>query len=147
MIWVTALIPQKGADAYDGVRLQASDSRAEAFRDLAEWLDREEVNPATATEEEITAAMNDARDNYEILLWKIEEQEERADLARADSICKLLWAQNELKRVRDHITPDVAPRAAEKLRSLLKSVEGAIRNAESQAHRANAAKPCPDVAV
>jgi hypothetical protein len=48
------------------------------------------------------------------------------------NLTKLIWAQNELRRVRDSITPDVAPRVAVKIRRLLKSVDGAIRNA---AHR------------
>lgn len=74
MTWVTALIPQKGADTYEGVRLQASDSRAEAFRDLAQWLERDDLDPETATEEEVTAAMNDAVENSEVLLWKLQEQ-------------------------------------------------------------------------
>jgi hypothetical protein len=128
MSWVSAVIPLKGADVYDGVRLQLSETREDCYRDLAHWLEMNEP-AAEATIAQVTDAMTEALDNGEIVLWKVEEQDERADLASADSLCKLLWAQNELKRVRDHITPAVAPRAAEKLRSLLKSVEGAIRNA------------------
>jgi hypothetical protein len=42
---------------------------------------------------------------------------------------KLVVAQQDLRRVRDYITPEVAPRVAQKVRRLLKSVDGAIRNA------------------
>ena len=45
-------------------------------------------------------------------------------------LSKLVWAENELKRIRDHITRDIAPGSARKIRSALKSVQGAIRNAE-----------------
>jgi hypothetical protein len=51
---------------------------------------------------------------------------------------KLMWAQSELRHVRDNITPNVAPRVALRIRSLLKSVDGAIRNAERFEH----AKTC-----
>lgn len=43
---------------------------------------------------------------------------------------KLVLAQDELRRVADYITPDVAPQVAKRVRSLLKSVDGAIRHAE-----------------
>jgi len=48
----------------------------------------------------------------------------------ACSLCKLVWAENELRRLRDQITGDIAPGSARKIRSALKSVQGAIRNAE-----------------
>jgi len=157
MSWITALIPAEGAVLYEGVRLQVSATREEAYRDLAEWLERDDLDPATATEADVTAAMNDALDNCEITLWKIEEQSyyqtDIADQVRAESltagpppeviICKLRWAENELKRVRDHITPAVAPRVSARLRGVLRSLQGAIRNAKSQT--ANPAKPCPEV--
>jgi hypothetical protein len=37
-VWVSALIPMKGSDIYDGVRLQVSTSEEEAYHDLACWL-------------------------------------------------------------------------------------------------------------
>ena len=43
---------------------------------------------------------------------------------------KLAWAEDELKRIRYHITRDIAPGSARKIRSALKSIQGAIRNAE-----------------
>ena len=49
---------------------------------------------------------------------------------RTNALEKLVWAQNELRRVRGQITPDVAPQVARRIRALLKSVDGAIRNAE-----------------
>ncbi len=51
-------------------------------------------------------------------------------------VTKLTWAENELKRIADNITADVAPNSAKKIRSALRSVQGAIRNAEGQAERA-----------
>ena len=56
---------------------------------------------------------------------------ERTSVKRRDlRLFKLVWAENELKRIRDHITSDIAPGSARKIRSALKSVQGAIRNAE-----------------
>jgi len=52
-----------------------------------------------------------------------------------NALPKLVWAQNELRRVRDQVTPDVAPRVAKRIRSLLKSIDGAVRNAERFSHR------------
>jgi hypothetical protein len=48
---------------------------------------------------------------------------------------KLVWAQMQLRVLRDNITPDVAPRVAKKVRRLLKSVDGAIRHAERMASK------------
>jgi len=52
---------------------------------------------------------------------------------------KLVTAQTDLRRVRDYLTSDgvAAPQVTAKLRTLLKSVDGAIRNAENQAARAS----------
>ena len=74
-VWVSVLIPREGADVYDGARTQVSLSEADAYRDLAEWLEREDVDPLTATREQVEAEMSDALDNDEILMWKIECQE------------------------------------------------------------------------
>ena len=46
------------------------------------------------------------------------------------SYAKLVWAQNELRRIRDAVTPAVAPCVARKIRPTLKSLDGAIRNAD-----------------
>ena len=42
-------------------------------------------------------------------------------------LCKLIWAENELLVLRSQITRKVAPKAAKKIRSCLKSIQGAIR--------------------
>jgi hypothetical protein len=65
---------------------------------------------------------------------RVEGLEMARRITEPNALEKLIWAQNELRRVRDTITPDVAPRVAHKVRALLKSVDGAIRNAEN--HRA-----------
>lgn len=46
------------------------------------------------------------------------------------SYAKLIWAKLELLKLRDQITPEIAPGVARKIRSCLKSVDGAIRNAD-----------------
>lgn len=51
------------------------------------------------------------------------------------ALVDLIWLQSQLRVCRNVITPDVAPRVAIKLRALLKSVDGAIRNAERFAIR------------
>lgn len=45
---------------------------------------------------------------------------------------KLMVAQTDLRRVRDYLTSNgiASPRVTTKLRSLLKSVDGAVRNAD-----------------
>ena len=58
----------------------------------------------------------------------------RLDLSDAAMrVRKLALAQHDLRIVCGYITPDVAPRIAAKLRSALKSIDGAIRHAERMA--------------
>jgi hypothetical protein len=73
-IWVSALVPVEGADTYDGVRLQASLSEVDCYRDLAEWL---EVPYKSV--KQVRAALKAhsgpaARPGFGIRLWKVEEQ-------------------------------------------------------------------------
>jgi hypothetical protein len=49
---------------------------------------------------------------------------------------KLQLAQTRLKAVAAYITPGIAPQSAKKMRSALKSIQGAIRNVQAQAYRA-----------
>jgi hypothetical protein len=53
--------------------------------------------------------------------------------------CKLIWAQRELRGVRDNITPDVAPQAAKAIRRALKSLDGAIRHNQRMRNKAKSA--------
>ena len=91
-VWISALIPASEAgDAYDGgVRLAASLSEEECYRDLGEWLvdlhadDYEDDGELewmklpwrTASVREIEDALNEARENDgPIRKWRVEEQE------------------------------------------------------------------------
>lgn len=56
-----------------------------------------------------------------------------------NALTKLLWAETQIRLLCDNITPAIAPRVAPRVRALLKSVQGAIRNAHAQAARANRA--------
>lgn len=51
-------------------------------------------------------------------------------MAATNDVEILVWAQNELRRVRDNMVRARAPKTLEKLRSTLKSLDGAIRHAE-----------------
>jgi hypothetical protein len=53
--------------------------------------------------------------------------------------CKLVWAQRELRLVRDNITRDVAPQAAKAIRRALTSLDGAIRHNQRRLNQANSA--------
>ena len=72
-VWVSAIILIEGADLSDGVRLQVSLSKKEAYADLAEWLQRDEVTPGKTSNKKVAAAMDEAVDNFEILLWRVEK--------------------------------------------------------------------------
>ena len=37
-IWISALIPESGAEIYEGVRIAIAASEEECYRDLGEWL-------------------------------------------------------------------------------------------------------------
>jgi hypothetical protein len=71
---------------------------------------------------------------------RVEKLQIARRISEPNALEKLIWAQNELRRVRDNITPDVAPRVARKVRALLKSVDGAIRNAVNHRARASVGK-------
>ncbi len=48
---------------------------------------------------------------------------------KEQTLCRLHWARAQLLVLRDNITRDVAPGTAKKIRSAIKSIDGAIRNA------------------
>lgn len=90
-IWISALIPRQGADVYEGVRLQVSLSESDCYRDLGEWLTdstdweyeeedgvADDFDLETATVQDIEDALDDARDQEYIRLWKVETQEVEA---------------------------------------------------------------------
>jgi hypothetical protein len=56
-----------------------------------------------------------------------------------DRHSKLIWARTELRVVRDHITRDVAPQAAQAIRRALKSLDGAIRHNQRMRNKAKSA--------
>lgn len=75
-IWISALIPAHGADTYDGVRLQASLSEEDCYRDLAEWLEIEyESNVQVAAALDAQLDVFKQRSGYELDRWKVEAQE------------------------------------------------------------------------
>jgi hypothetical protein len=50
-------------------------------------------------------------------------------------LCKLEWADLQLRVLRDNITPEIAPGTARKIRSTLKSLAGAINHTRAMARR------------
>jgi len=50
-------------------------------------------------------------------------------------LCRLEAAQRLLLNARDAVTPSIAPKTAQKIRSALKSIQGAINNAASRVRK------------
>ena len=61
-------------------------------------------------------------------------------MPRADNLEILIWAQRQLMRVRYELGYADAPKTLAKVRSALKSIDGAIRHAENKRVRAQEAK-------
>jgi len=74
-VWISALIPRKGADTYGGVRLQVSSSEQKCYQDLAAWLCDEDIIGKNPTKKKIIERLDSEVENSEILLWKVEKQE------------------------------------------------------------------------
>jgi hypothetical protein len=73
-VWVTALMPTKGADVYEGIRTGAALSEREAYLELLDFFDTaDDVElDQTATNEQIIDLLNS---HPEVNFWKIESQE------------------------------------------------------------------------
>lgn len=56
-------------------------------------------------------------------------------------LCRIVWSINELRRVRDNLTPAIAPQSARRIRALLKSLDGARRHAENMIVRQTTSNP------
>ena len=75
-IWISALIPVDGGFIYRGIRLRASLTEEDCYRDLADWLDieyksKKQVRAALEAEAESAAPHN----GFGIRMWKVERQE------------------------------------------------------------------------
>jgi hypothetical protein len=74
LIYISALVPQRGADCYGGVRISVFDSERDAHLDLLEWLSIDQEGweqMASPSNEEIANALNESE---QVLAWNIEEQ-------------------------------------------------------------------------
>lgn len=102
-IYITACVPEDGAEIYDGIRIAISDSEREAMEDLAENFLTEDFHGMK--DEELQEALTLC---LEIRTWKVEERlltcspelkatEERAPLAIIKELCEAF-----VRREREH---------------------------------------------
>jgi dsDNA-binding SOS-regulon protein len=101
-IWVTALIPTRGADTYEGVRTGAALSERDAYLELLSFFDTAEdvTLDRTSTNEEIAEVLNSHR---EVQLWKIEEQEVSLPGAAEPVTVRVRWGSIAAR----HDNPDL----------------------------------------
>ena len=77
-VWISALIPARGADCYEGVRVQASLTEQDCYRDLHEWLQDGDDYMTDFESVASTAALLSGSE--EVQLWKVEEQSVVVDM-------------------------------------------------------------------